>query len=339
MPVLPKAFDLLRLCVLSLLALSALAIPAQAQGKKEITLNVFRSSSLWPIWAAQKQGYFDKHGLAVKIVYTQNSTSQMVGLIKGEFDMVNTALDNVIAYSEGEGAAEAPKEADLVAFIGGNNGTLTLIAQPEIKSVAELKGKDLAVDSPSTGFSFVLREILAQNGLKDGDYKLVQFGNTGARWKALQGKQAVAALLTPPVSQIAVAQGFSNIATAADALGGYQGIVSAARRDWIKNNPDSVVAFIRAYREGQEWLLTPDNKQQALELLIEQIPDTPRALAENTYELLVANPRGFDPGGKIDAAGAKRVLDLRRRYGPQGKTVMDIGRFVDESYFERAAKN
>ncbi len=170
-----KAFDALRLSTLSLVALSAaFALPAQAQDKKDITLNAFRSSSLWPIWAAQKQGYFGKHGLTIKMVYTQNSTSQMIGLIKGEFDMANTALDNVIAYSEGEGSPDAPKEADLAAFIGGNNGTLTLIAQPEIKSVKDLAGKDLAVDSPSTGFSFVLREMLAQNGLKDGDYKLVR---------------------------------------------------------------------------------------------------------------------------------------------------------------------
>lgn len=336
---LQKAADLLRLSALSLLALAAaFAVPAQAQGKKEITLNAFRSSSLWPIWAAQKQGYFDKNGLAIKLVYTRNSTSQMIGLIKGEFDMANTALDNVIAYSEGAGAAEAPKEADLAAFLGGNNGTLMLIAQPEIKSVKDLKGKDLAVDSPSTGFSFVLREILAQNGLQDGDYKLVRFGNTGERWKALQAKKAAAGLLTPPVSLIAAAQGYSNIANAGAALGGYQGIVTAARRDWLKNNPDSVVAFIRAYRQGQEWLLAPANKQQAIDILIAEVPQTPPALAEGTYALLVTNPRGFDPGGKIDAAGAKRVLELRRRYGPPGKTVTDIGRFIDESYFARAAK-
>ncbi len=107
----------------------------------------------------------------------------------------------------------------------------------------------------------------------------------------------------------------------------------------MKTNANSVVAFIRAYREGQDWLLNPANKKAAIDLLIAEVPETPPDLAENTYALLVADPRGFDPGGKIDAAGSKRVLDLRRRYGPQGKTVMDIGRFVDESYFERAVRN
>jgi hypothetical protein len=37
-------------------------------------------------------------------------------------------------------------------------------------------------------------------------------------------------------------------------------------------------------------------------------------------------------------AGAKNVLDLRRRYGPKGKTITDARHFVDESYFNRAVK-
>src|SRR4051812_49281272 len=136
----------------------ALAVAAPAQAQREITLNSFRGTNIWPIWAAQKQGFFAKQGLTIKNVYTATSTAQMVGLIKGEFDMVTTALDNVIAYAEGEGAPSVPKAADLIAFLGGNNAALSLIARPEYKSAKELKGRDLAVDAISTGFSFVLQE-------------------------------------------------------------------------------------------------------------------------------------------------------------------------------------
>src|SRR5438105_3654601 len=86
--------------------------------------------------------------------------------------------------------------------------------------------QQVAVDAISTGFSFVLQDILARNGLAAGDYKLVPFGNTGARWQALQKQEAVAGLLTPPISQAAVAQGYVNLGEAADILGGYQGGVA-----------------------------------------------------------------------------------------------------------------
>src|SRR5262245_33024625 len=204
----------------------------------------------------------------------------MVGLIEGKFDLVTTAFDNVIAYVEGEGAPQAPKDADLIAFMGGNNGALSLIARPEIKTIRDLKDRDLAVDAIATGFSFVLREILARNGLGVNDYKFVAFGATGARWQALRDNKAFAGLLSPPLSQVAMAQGYPNLADAADVLGGYQGTVAATRRDWAKSNADTVVAFIRGYRAGLEWLRAPANKQAAIAVLREEIPETTEAAGE-----------------------------------------------------------
>lgn len=316
----------------------AFAFAAPAQAQKTITVNSFKSSTLWPVWAAQKQGFFAKQGLTINNVYTPNSVDQMVGLIEGKFDMVTTALDNVIAYDEGEGSPKAPKNADLVAVMGGTNGALSLIARPEIKSIKDLKGRDLAVDAISTGYSFVLQEILAKQGLKPGDYKLVPFGNTGARLAAMKGNKAVAGLLSPPFSQAAVAQGYINLADAADALGGYQGTVSATRRDWAKANAETVVGFIRAYRAGLEWLKAPANKQAAIEILRAEIAGISPAAGQEAYDFLVANPKGFDAGGKLDLAGARHVLDLRRQYGPKGKPATAIDRFIDGTWFEQAAK-
>jgi ABC-type nitrate/sulfonate/bicarbonate transport system substrate-binding protein len=314
------------------------AVPALAQDKAKVRINSFNSATIWPLWAAKKIGAFDKHGLDVESTYTRNSMSQMTGVIEGKFDIITTALDNVIAYSEGEGAPGTPKNGDLIAFLGGNDGSLALIAQPEIKSVKELKGKDLAVDAISTGFSFVLREILARNGLGLDDYKLTPFGATGARWKALQEKKTAAGLLTPPFTLIAPSKGFSNIADASAALGGYQGSVSAASRAWAKQHSDVVVRYIRAYREGQDWLMIPANKSEAIALLVHEFPQTTPQLADATYQMLVASGKGYDPGAKIIMAGAKTVFDLRRKYGPQGKSISDVSHFIDESYFNQAIK-
>jgi ABC-type nitrate/sulfonate/bicarbonate transport system substrate-binding protein len=326
-----RKFSMLAVCSLAL----GFAAPAQAQ--RSITINSFKGSNLWPVWAAQKQGFFAKEGLATRNVYTVSSITQMVGLIKGEFDLVTTAFDNVVAYDLGDGSPDAPKDADLITFLGSNNGALSLVARPEIKSIKDLKGRDLAVDAISTGFAFVLQEMLAREGLHAGDYKLIAFGNTGARLKAMQDGEAVAAVLTPPLSLAAVAQGYVNLGDAAKVLGGYQGIVAAARRDWAKANADTVVAFIRGYRAGLAWLQAPANKQAALDVLRAEVPETTLSGAEENYAMMVANPLGFDPGGKLDLAGAKEVLDLRAKYGPPGRSA-DLVRFIDESYFERAAR-
>jgi ABC-type nitrate/sulfonate/bicarbonate transport system substrate-binding protein len=335
-----RTFRLPLFTISALASALVLSMPSQAaaQEKTKLTINSFKSATLWPIFAAKTQGFFEREGIDLDSSYTRSSKAQMSGLVEGKFDMVTTALDNVIAYSEGEGAPGTPKNGDLVAILGGNTGLLSLISQPQYKTVKDLKGTDIAVDALSTGYSFVLFEILAKSGLKPGDYKLTAVGGTGARLQSLMKKQHSAALLTPPLSFIAMAGGLNNVADARDVLGGYQGSVSATRRDWAKQNGDLIVRYIRAYRAGQEWLMNPANKDAAMAILVAEFPRTKPALAQATYKLLVTDNKGYNPGAKLDMAGAKNVLDLRRRYGPKGKTIADVGHFIDESYFNQAVK-
>ena len=83
---------------------------------------------------------------------TPNSAFQLAGLIEGKFDIAHTAIDNVVAYTEGQGEAAVFVKPDLVAFMGGDNGFLALVTQPEIKGYGDLKGKTLSVDAMTTGY-------------------------------------------------------------------------------------------------------------------------------------------------------------------------------------------
>ena len=308
-------------------------VPAHAAQPREITLNSFKGSNVWPIWVAQKQGFFAKEGLAIKNVYTANSVAQMTGLIKGEFDLVTTAFDNIIAYAEGEGAPQAPKNADLMAFMGGNNGALSLIARPGIKNARELAGQDLAVDAISTGFSFVLQDMLARTGVAPGGYKLVPFGATGARYMAMQEGKAKAAVLTPPLSLVAVGQGYVQSRKCGRRARRLPGL---RRRHSPRFCKEQSRGGCRLHpRLSRRPRLAAGARQQAgrARRSCALKSRTPTPVADENYALMVANPQGFDPGGKLDAAGAREVLALRRKYGPQGKTDTDIGRFIDESYF------
>ena len=51
--------------------------------------------------------------------------------------------------------------------MGGDGGFLSVVAQPSVKSFADLKGKTLSVDAMTTGAAFVLRELVARNGLSE----------------------------------------------------------------------------------------------------------------------------------------------------------------------------
>ena len=311
---------------------------APAKPEKGITLGALKSPLLWPIWAAQDRGFFAREGLAVKTAYSANAPAEMMGLIRGELDMATAPLDSVIAYSEGEGAPQAPKDADLVALFGVNNGALSLVSQPEILGGIQLHYKTIAVDETGSAISFVVRELLAQWQYPPNGYKTIAVGDAPARWGALREKRAAATVLTPPFTQLALAQGYTPLLNVADRLRGYQGTVAASRRDWATSNADTATGFVRGYRSGLDWLKMPANRSAALDILRREMPELTVASAVENYGLLIVDSKGFDPGGAIDPVGARTVFHLRRLYGPQGKGIPEVGYFIDASYFQRAIR-
>ena len=127
---------------------------------------VFAGGFNWPIWSAQQQGYFASNGVEVHLTPTPGSEYQLKSLIEGKFDLAMTAIDNVIAYDEGQGEASVSAKPNLVVVMGGDNGFLRLVTVPEVASYADLKGKSLTVDARTTGYAFVLEKMLQLGGLR-----------------------------------------------------------------------------------------------------------------------------------------------------------------------------
>src|SRR5918993_246980 len=83
----------------------------------------------------------------------------------------------------------------------------------------------------TTGFAFVLRELLARNSIAENDVKIVRVGGGAQRLEALLKKEQDATILNSPLDLVAEARGFKRLAKAREVLGSYQGITGAAKRD------------------------------------------------------------------------------------------------------------
>ena len=123
----------------------------------------------------------------VALTDTPSSTFQMQGLAGGRFDIAMTAFDNVVAYQEGQGEIETAPDADLFAFMGSDNGFLSVVGGRDVKRFADLKGRKLSVDALTTGYAFVLRELLARNGISESDVGFERAGGALTRFQAAQG--------------------------------------------------------------------------------------------------------------------------------------------------------
>jgi ABC-type nitrate/sulfonate/bicarbonate transport system substrate-binding protein len=330
----------MRTLTAALIGVLALVGPIGAGAQTPATLQVivFPGGFNWPLWAAQEKGLFAREGLDVKVTFTPSSVFQLQGLIEGKFDIGITAFDNVVAYQEGQGEAPVSGTPDLFVFMGGDNGFLRLVVVPEVKSYADLRGKELSVDALTTGYSFVLQKMLQVGGLKDPEYSLVRAGGVLQRWEALREKKHAGTMLITPFEVMAEAAGFNRLGNAVDVLGRYQGLVGSARRGWARENPEKLVGFIRAYREGLAWLYDPASRAEALQILQKNVRGMTHDLAGKTYDVLLAPAGGFERAAALDLEGARTVLKLRSEYGRPQKELTDPTRYLDLSYYEHASR-
>jgi ABC-type nitrate/sulfonate/bicarbonate transport system substrate-binding protein len=319
----------------ALLALGA-ALMQTAALAAPLEVIVFPGGFNWPLWVGNEKGFFAANGVELKITPTPGSVFQMQNLAAGKFDIAISLIDNLVAYMEGQGEAPLPEPPDFFAFMGGQYGAVRLVVQPDIKSIADLKGKSLAVDAATTGYAFLLRKILQQGGLAETDYEFERLGSTSARAEALMAGKTTGTILTSPLEIAPEARGFRRLANAVDVVGPYQAVLGVARRSWAKANEAALVSYIRGYVQSLDWLADPANRAEAVAIYRKNLPQATEASANKAWELLLGGSEGFQKKGKVDLAGIATVLKLRSEFGRPQKTLTDPSKYVDESYYLKA---
>jgi ABC-type nitrate/sulfonate/bicarbonate transport system substrate-binding protein len=301
-----------------------------------VKLIAFPGAPNLPIFVAREKGWFEKHKIALDMTLTPNSAYQAEALAKGEFDIAGTAFDNVVAYTEGQGAVAFETPPDFFAFLGATQIELAIIAQSDLKTVSALSGKSLALDAPGTGFAFVLYHMLEKGGVKPGDYERVAVGATPTRWESVRDGKHAATMTIEPFTSIAKAQSFNVLARSTETLADYQGGVFASRRSWAAKNPSAIKGFIKAYLEGLAWTLDPANREEAAQILLRNMPDIKPGVVGSVMASLLSPASGLTPKGAITIPGIMAVLDLRTRYGKPGPALTDAHKYIDVSYYDAA---
>ena len=100
-----------------------------------------------------------------------------LALWSGGLARAETALDNIMAYQEGQGEVKFDPPSDFFGFMGSDDGFLSLVAAPEIKSFADLKGKRVSTGSPGSATEVMAFRLIEAAGLdKDKDLKRERLG-------------------------------------------------------------------------------------------------------------------------------------------------------------------
>jgi ABC-type nitrate/sulfonate/bicarbonate transport system substrate-binding protein len=306
-----------------LLACAALPNGTEAENSS-LTVIVFPGMQNLPMFAAQAKGFYARRGLNVEIKFTPNSTELRNGLAEGRYQIAHSGVDNAFALKD-------KANVDIAVVSGGDNSFSHLIVQPEINSLADIRGKTVGVDAVNTAYAFQLYEILRQKGINKGDYEVKPLGGGPLRLDAMTKDKAIAAaIMNPPFSIQGARAGLKDFGRVDTALGAYQGTAVFVLRSWGKANADTLINYLQAYVEGLRWAFDPNNKPEAVALLAGRL-NIPEDIAALSYD---GTKDGFDRDGAINMDGVRNVLKLRAEF--EGGRPAAPEEYLDLSYYQRA---
>jgi len=308
------------------LMVAVMAAPAGTAAPAVVRMAMF-SQTPTVVTVGQTQGLFAKYGVEVTSNPRWTSKELRDGVAAGEFDVVQSLVDNSVA-------TEVMLGAPTIVIVGGDTANNSeLVAQPEIKTIEDVKGTTVLVDSPDTAMALQLRKILKTKGLEVGrDYKMMPFAQTQKRWEALKADKTYSCTMMS-LSAEARQLGFHALATAADVVGPWMGSGLWASRKWAEAHPDALVGFLAGFVASQRWLRDPANEKAVIALLAKE--GDPVA-AQRTYQRSYTGKNAvYDPG--FDVEGFKAVLKLRAEIeGTWGGKPPAPDHYYDLSYYKKA---
>jgi NitT/TauT family transport system substrate-binding protein len=287
------------------------------------------------IWVAKDVHLFEKHGLDPTVVFISGSVRGIQAILAGEIP---------IGEGGGPGLVSARLAGGDVIAIAGNVNVLPyyLVAQPGIKKAEELKGKIGGNHIAGTTAEFALRVGLKKVGLDPArDVSLRVIGGSTDRMIALQKGIVNFTVVTEAGKAIAEKLGFPTVVDMVklEIPFAQNGIYTSTKL--IKEKPDFVRRYIRAYVEGIHYFKT--HKEETIKIMekysrlhdrnaLEQawdwhtryFPEAPYAPAEGyqtiLQDLAATNPKAGQVNGKdfVDSRFIKELEDsgfIKKLYG------------------------
>lgn len=268
---------MLTMLVLVTTVLSANAVLAQKL--KTVTLGMTgRTIATLPFVVSIESGHFMQEGLDVKLITINQSDVIIRAIMTNELNFMSIIPTAILAAVRGIPVQTIAVNVESAPYV--------LVGRPEVKSMSEMKGRKVAVSSLGGMSTYVIREIVSLNGLNpERDLTLLAVGGSGARAASLAAGFVDAALVTVPLNYELERKGFTRLAWGPDFVR-YPLNGIAASRDFLANNRDLVLAFLRGIAAGVR-----DVKKRKSEMipLVKKYLSIQDEDALKSYDFLVSN--------------------------------------------------
>jgi NitT/TauT family transport system substrate-binding protein len=214
--------------------------------------------------------FAQKQGLKIELSQFKDDQLALKALIAGQIDSFEGGPQGVFAANSRGGDARILGCHWVVVPHG-------IYAKTDIKSVADLKGKSVAVSAPNSMPDMLARSALAKYGLADTDVKLAAVGGDRDRYQALVGGVVEAAVVSNEYQPIAP-KNVHLLVAGRDAVPNFLRVCITSSAKKLAERGDDAVKFLAAEMSALRYALSHKAETVALTHEITRgKPDDPRA--------------------------------------------------------------
>jgi ABC-type nitrate/sulfonate/bicarbonate transport system substrate-binding protein len=196
-----------------------------------------KSLNYLPVTLGRDKGIFQSEGIELQMILVA-STIQVTALTTGDIDF-SGAQSQVMA-----GAARG-LPVKVVGFLT-IKPSFWLMAKPEIKTMADLKGKIIGITAIGSSTDTLARFLVSKNGLTpDREVAFIGTGTTSNILTAMKAGTVDAGVLSPPFNAMATQMGYRTLAYFGDYVEQSLSGVGTADR-MIREKPELVKRMLTA---------------------------------------------------------------------------------------------
>ena len=279
-----------------------------------------------PLWCATRAGFMKEEGLQIELKNPDTSAEVNRMLQAGEVQLVLRSPEAAMidAYSGGSLRVIAGGISKLPHFI---------IANPRIKTLADLRGANVGILAEREGTTHIVQDIAKAIGLTPADYKMTVVGGSPTRWRLLQEGKIDVGLQPMPNSYEAEAAGFTNLGSVIPFVPDWQFTAVNVDDKWAQQNRALVVRFLRGLQRGRDYIRT--HPQETAKIAAEELRSD---VALTTRMLIDIEKYGMlDPQTAVNVPGLQRVFETLQKTGDiAAERTFDVNRFADLSYYQES---
>ena len=322
---------------LSLAALVMLSTAALAADKVTIIIGGYEKQIYLPAKLTESLGYFKAEGLDVELLNEASGVDaeneMLAGAVHGVVGFYDHCVDlqskgkfvqSVVQFSQ------APGEVELVSS-----------KHPEIKSMADLRGKSLGVTGLGSSTNFLSQYLMVKSGVALGEFSTIPVGAGTTFIMAMQQDKIQAGMTTEPTISRMLKTGEARILVdmrtvekTKAALGGtYPAASLYMSSDWVAKNKPTVQKLANAFVKTLKFI----NTHSAAEIADKMPKDFYAGDKDGYIKALADGKAMFTPDGVMPAGGPETVLAVLSAFSKnvKGKSI-DLSKTYTTEFVKNA---